>query len=100
MNALDYYKNPQILSAISYQVNRIKGAYDKEECQQEIYAELYDFMPLDIEDAQRIINRVGCKYRRHIKKDYVNTAPYRDWADWSDLGSGSYQRKCHIGSAD
>jgi hypothetical protein len=64
LNAFDYYDNPEILSAIKLHESRIKCREDREDCRQEIYAELYDFMPLDISEAVKIIDRVGIKFRR------------------------------------
>ena len=100
MNNFDYYKNPIILDAINDELRHIKGSQDREDCNQEIFAELYDFMPLDDDEAKKIVKRVGHKFYYKIKQDYQKTAPYVDWKDWDDLGDGNYQRKSHIGSAD
>jgi hypothetical protein len=97
-NTFDYYQNEKILSVIAYEVNRIRGSYDKEDCRQEIFAELYDFMPLDDEEAVKIVMKVGRKYRRNAKKNYAMTTAFDD--DWIPLGDGNYQRKSHLGSAD
>jgi hypothetical protein len=98
-NTFDYYKNQSILVAIEQETSRIKGSFDKQECQQEIFAELYDFMPLDDEEAIKIVNKVGRKYRRDAKKNYAGTAEYRDYNDWFPI-SGGYQRKAHMSPAD
>jgi hypothetical protein len=99
-NTFDYYRNKNILRAIAHQTNRIRGEMDKEECRQEIFAELYDFMPLDENEALTIVNRVGVKFRRRMGDNYRQTAPYRDWSDWEPLGDGNYMKKAHYGSAD
>jgi hypothetical protein len=98
VNTFDYYKNETILKAISFELNRIKGGYDKEDCKQEIFAELYDFMPLDESTAVKIVSRVGRRYRRNAKTNYVSTCPNDD--DYYNLGDGNYMRKAHYGSAD
>jgi hypothetical protein len=99
-NIFDYYKNPIILSEIHKELNRIKNGDDREDCKQEIYAELYDFMPMDDEDAIRIVRRIGRRFRREAGHHYATTAEYRDWNDWENLGNGNYMRKAHYGSAD
>ncbi len=68
MNALDYYNNPIIVSQIAKQTRGIRNTQDSEDCQQEIWAELYDYMPLDDEEAIRLIERVGRKFRRDVQK--------------------------------
>jgi hypothetical protein len=67
VNTLDYYNNPKIVSQIKKQILSIKNAQDKEDCRQEIFAELYDFMPLDEEETVNLIERVGRKFRRGIQ---------------------------------
>ena len=99
-NTFDYYQNTEILKAISFQIKYIRGQADREDCRQEIFAELYDFMPLDDDEAIKIVNKVGCKYRRHAKKNYAGTGEYYDYNDWESLGDGNYMRKAHYGSAD
>jgi hypothetical protein len=96
-NTFDYYKNPIILTAIKYETDRIRGQFDKEECKQEIFAELYDFMPLDDEEALKLVYRVGRRYRRSIKEHYCSTGPHND--DWFPVANG-WQRKCHTSPAD
>ena len=68
MNALDYYNNPEIISAIERQTRSIANEQDIEDCRQEIFAELYDFMPLDDEESIKLIERVGRKFRRTVQK--------------------------------
>ena len=99
-NILDYYKNPDILGCIQYEMRFIKSKHDQEDCKQSIFAELYDFMPLDTEEASRLIRRVSRKFRRQTGKQYATTQEYRDYNDWDSLGDGNYQRKAHYGSAD
>jgi hypothetical protein len=67
LNALDYYNNPQITAQIEKQVRSIKNRQDVEDCRQEIFAELYDYMPLDSVSAIRLIERVGRKFRRNAQ---------------------------------
>lgn len=103
MNIFDYYNNPEILSAIKSETSRIKGLESKEDCEQEIFAELYDFMPMDTDEAVSIVYRVGRKFRRNIKNDYATTTDYKDYHDYNDwmkLGDGNYMKRSHIGSAD
>jgi hypothetical protein len=97
-NIFDYYKNPEIIEAISKETMRIKGSFDKEECKQEIFSELYDFMPMDIEEAKRLIFKIGKRYRRKLGYNYKSTSPFSD--DWIPLGDGCYERKCHMHPAD
>jgi hypothetical protein len=99
-NTFDYYQNPKILKAIHFQLKYLKGAADREDCRQEIFSELYDFMPLDDDEAVRIVNRVGCKYRGRAKANYQKTVEYRDYNDWANLGDGCYERKAHRSPAD
>ncbi len=67
MNALDYYKNPIIISQIEKQTRSIKNGQDVEDCRQEIFAELYDFMPSE-DEALELIERVGRKFRRNVQR--------------------------------
>lgn len=100
MNALDYYNNPEILRAINFQIKFIKNKCDVEDCRQEIWSNLYDFMPLNTDDAVKLVNTVGVRFRRAANKEYVETAPYKDGIDFDILGDGNYQRKAHISPAD
>ena len=68
MNMFDYYNNPEIKHAIGYELNHIRNHEDKEDCRQEIFAEIYDFMPLTEADAIKIVRRISQKFRRNIKK--------------------------------
>ena len=76
MNALDYYNNPEIISAIRLHETKIKNREDREDCRQEIFTELYDFMPLDTDEAIKIVDRVGIKFRRNVKNVYENEIGY------------------------
>lgn len=67
MNALDYYNNPEITSYIKSELGFIRNREDKEDCKQEIFAELYDFMPLDIPESRKLIKRVCEKFKRAVK---------------------------------
>jgi hypothetical protein len=64
LNALDYYNNPEITSFIKIELSFIKNKEDREDCNQEIFAELYDFMPLDVTESRRLIKRVCEKFKR------------------------------------
>ena len=76
MNALDYYNNPIIRSNIEKQTRGIKNSHDAEDCRQEIFAELYDFMPLDEDESIRLIERVGRKFRRCVQSVSVHETGY------------------------
>ena len=64
-NILDYYENPVILAAINTNIRHICNRFDREDCKQEIFAELYDFMPLNESDAVRLVNKVARKFKYH-----------------------------------
>ena len=100
MSNFDYYQNPAIKSAIKNRLRYVRGDFDKEDCRQEIFAELYDYMPLDETEALKIVERVGRKFVRNIKKDYMFTSEYRDYQDWESLGDGNYKRRAHFSPAD
>jgi hypothetical protein len=70
MNALDYYSNPEITKYIELEVSYIQSREDREDCQQEIWAELYDFMPLDIADSKKLIKRVAEKFKNGRSRIY------------------------------
>jgi len=72
VNALDYYNNPVITQRISNITRRIRSIENREDCQQEIWAEIYDFMPLDDAEAIRIIERIAKRYKRNSKDVYDN----------------------------
>ena len=57
-------------------MGRIKNREDREDCQQEIWAELYDFMPLDVDEAKKIIKRVAMKFERASKQLYETEIGY------------------------
>lgn len=102
MSVFDYYENEQIISAISFQLRRIRNPRDKEDCKQEIFAELYDFTPIDESDALRIVSRIGRKFRRRLTRDSeVCGASDNDRIDDRImLNDGNYQSKAHYSSAD
>jgi len=64
LNALDYYNNPEIVSYMRKEIAYIRNAEDRQDCEQEVFAELYDFMPLDILGSKRIIKNVCEKFKR------------------------------------
>jgi len=68
LNAFDYYNNPEITSYIKSEIGYITNREDREDCQQEIFAELYCFMPLDVTDSRRLIRRVCKKFKRSVKR--------------------------------
>jgi hypothetical protein len=70
MNALDYYSNPEIVKYIESEVSYIKSYEDREDCQQEIWAELYDFMPLNVLESKRLIKRVAEKFKNTRSRIY------------------------------
>jgi hypothetical protein len=99
-NKLDYYKNPDILKAISFQTKRIRHAIDAEDCQQEIFAELYDYMPLETEEAIRIVNRVGAKFRRNTNEFNKSAEGEYDDSIRISFGDGNYQVRSHMSPGD
>jgi hypothetical protein len=78
VNAFDYYQNPKITNSINGLTKRIISLQDREDCQQEIWAELYDFMPLDDEGAIKIIERVAKKFKRNRHDIYENEISYAE----------------------
>lgn len=68
MNALDYFQNKDILDYMSSAMRHIRNSEDREDCRQEMFAELYDFMPLDLEESKRIIKRVAMRFERDAKR--------------------------------
>jgi hypothetical protein len=60
---------------------RIKNREDREDCNQEIFAELYDFMPLDVDEAKKIIKRVSMKFERSAKNRYENEVSINEILD-------------------
>jgi hypothetical protein len=67
-NNFDYYENKNILRAIGCNINFIRNKHDKEDCQQEIFAELYSEMPMDERGAIRLVNQVAAKFKRDNAK--------------------------------
>ena len=68
MNALDYYNNPTITSCMNRELSYIGNKEDRDDCRQEIYAEIYDIMPLDEKEALRLVKRVSEKFKRRVSK--------------------------------
>ena len=68
MNAFDYYKNPTVTKTIDRFLRYIKNQSDRDDFAQEVYAELYDFMPPTDEDSIRLINKVADKFQRSVKR--------------------------------
>jgi hypothetical protein len=91
MNALDYYNNPDIRRAMALETRHIKNKCDIEDCEQEIFAELYDFMPLDPADAIRIVCRVAKKFKRNNLKIAKNEIA-RDSQEINE-GNGNYMMR-------
>ena len=67
MNALDYYTNPEIVTFMKRETAYVCNPQDHAECEQEIFAELYDFMPLDVLGSKRIIKRVCERFKRNVQ---------------------------------
>jgi hypothetical protein len=78
VNTFDYYQNPEILSAIKTNVRHIKNSHDREDCSQEIFAELYSMMPLDTEDAISVVNKVAAKFKRDDLKINANELSFEE----------------------
>ena len=72
MNLFDYYHNPKITARINALTYRIASNEDREDCRQEIWAELYDFMPMTDDDAIRLIEKVAKRYKRNRSMIYAN----------------------------
>lgn len=89
MNALDYYSNPEISSFIKSELAYIKNAEDREDCSQEIFAELYDFMPLDVADSRRLIKRVCEKFKRGCRVVAEHEASLDGFAELARYVDGS-----------
>jgi hypothetical protein len=78
LNALDYYNNPEITSYIGQVMAHIKNKEDREDCRQEIFAELYDFMPLDVAESRLLIKRIAMKFARSVAKIAENEVSLSD----------------------
>jgi hypothetical protein len=72
LNSFDYYKNPILIKAIDKHASYLKSHFDKEDFRQEVFAELYDFMPIDDSEAIKLINKVAFRFRKTIKAIYDN----------------------------
>lgn len=89
MNAFDYYGNEEIQRAIGYEIAHIRNAQDKEDCRQEVFAELYDFMPIDTEEAIRIVRKIGARFRRDVVRK--SKREVGELAERNDIDNGNYQ---------
>ncbi len=49
-------------------MRHIKNICDREDCQQEIFVELYTFMPLSEDDAIRLVNQVSRRFKYREKQ--------------------------------
>ena len=67
-NAFDYYQNKNILAAINTNVRHIRNKFDREDCQQEIWSELYSFMPIGESEAIDIVNRIARRFKYYDNK--------------------------------
>jgi hypothetical protein len=67
LDTLDYYNNPEIVSFMKRESAYIKNTEDREDCEQEVFAELYDFMPLNVIGAKRIIKNVCERFKRSCR---------------------------------
>jgi hypothetical protein len=96
---LNYYENNVIRRAINLHMKHIKNTQDKQDCEQEVWANLYAFMPLDEEEAIKIVDSSAMRFRRnYIDK---NKSEYEFIENDSyNLGDGCYQRKAHMSPAD
>jgi hypothetical protein len=96
---LNYYENGTIRRAINTHMRHIRCHEDRQDCEQEIWENLYAFMPLDEDEAVRIIDRAAMRFRR----SYIN--PAKSEYEFIDndayyLGDGNYQKKAHRSPAD
>ena len=75
MNQLDYLQNDEILKVINFNLRFIKRPEDREDFRQEIWAELYDFMPQTTDDAIQLIDRAASKFKYKISKIFEREIP-------------------------
>lgn len=75
MNQLDYLQNDEILKVINFNLRFIKRPEDREDFRQEIWAELYDFMPQTTDDAIQLIDRAASKFKYKINKIFEREIP-------------------------
>jgi len=66
-NAFEYLTNPEIIRHINKLTSHINNQQDLEDCRQEVWAELYDIMPLDDDEAKALITRVVKKFEWRAK---------------------------------
>ncbi|MBA4274069.1 MAG: hypothetical protein C0436_00285 [Alphaproteobacteria bacterium] len=96
---LNYYENETIRRAINTHMRHIRCLEDRQDCEQEIWANLYAFMPLDEDEAVKIIDRSAMRFRRNYINPTRGQYEARD-NDAYDLGDGNYQRIAHRSPAD
>ncbi len=67
-NTLAYYQNENILKSIEFNTRFIPSSHDREDCRQEIFAALYDEMPIGEKEAVKLVNRIAAKFKRENVK--------------------------------
>jgi predicted ATP-dependent protease len=67
-NTFDYYQNAKILNEINRNIRFIKNQHDKEDCRQEVFAELYNEMPISESEAIKLVSRIARKFKRDNAK--------------------------------
>lgn len=78
MNPFDYYTNPEIIKYIKKELKYIANIEDKEDCRQDIFSDLYAFMPLDIYQSKKVIKNVCEKFKRRKNKIFDNEMSYKE----------------------
>jgi hypothetical protein len=96
MISTDYISNLEITRLISWQTKRFRNTEDKDDCKQDIYAELYAFSPIDIDEAMTIINRVS---RRHLRR-VVRISETEIAVRPPTFNDGHYMKGCHTSPWD
>jgi hypothetical protein len=99
LSKYDYYTNPQVLSAIGLHLRHIKNDSDREDFRQEIFANLYDFMPIETNETIRLIDKVAMRFRREYIDQNKGDCEHKGDA-YIYLGDGNYQKKAHMGASD
>mgnify|MGYP006991940830 CR=1 FL=1 len=72
MNGFDYYNNINIVSAIDKHCKYIHNHLDREDFRQEVFAELYDFMPGSESDSIKLVNKIASRFRKETNKIHNN----------------------------
>jgi hypothetical protein len=96
---LNYYENQNIRRAINVHMRHIRNIDDKADCEQEIWSNLYAFMPLDESEAIKLVDRSAMKFRRNYIDKNAGQFESGD-TDYNSLGDGCYERKAHRSPAD